>query len=209
MFTEEELAADLATMQSIPFLRFRSNFVRMSVKPGKLERSTRRRRGSEAMRALEKGHPGITLFLTLGVTHTVIQTIWEPIALDKGPYGLLAPFVDGMVLAASDSAKIVDGLEDAYPSRTPAQVENSVGVYDTAVVAFVTDLPRYRRVTSRSWGFWLDYDWRTTTSGSGWRRRAGGPSPANRRNCPRRTTRHCATPARDSLPEPLSATLRT
>jgi len=216
VFTEQELAADLATMRSISFRRFRSNFVRMNVTPANIDwfddhsavfsnltlgasfakragsagimldteqyegplfdytkqrdRGRRsyaeyaaqaRKRGSEAMRAIEKGYPGITLFLTLGVTHTVIQTISEPIALDKGPYGLLAPFVDGMVLAASDSAKIVDGLEGNYPSRTPAQVENYVGVYDTAVVAFVTDMSRFRRVTSRSWGFWLDYDWRT------------------------------------------------
>jgi len=119
-----------------------------------------RKRGGEVMRALEKGYPGLAVFLTLGVTQTAIQTRWEPIALEKGPYGLLAPFVDGMVLAASDSAKVVDGLEAAYPSRTPAEIDQYVAIYDTMVTSFVSDPVRYHRKISRSWGLWLDHDWR-------------------------------------------------
>ena len=44
-----------------------------------------RKRGGEAMRALERGYPGLTVFLTLGVTQTAIQTRWVPVPLDRGP----------------------------------------------------------------------------------------------------------------------------
>ncbi len=215
VFTGQELADDLRNLRATPFKRFRSNFLRINVTPGRLDwfddysavlsnltlgasiarrgnskgvlldtetyegplfdyskqhdrdrhsydeyAAQARQRGREVMRALERGYPGLTVFLTLGATHTAIQTRWEPVALDKGPYGLLAPFVDGMVLAASDSARIVDGLEASYPVRTPKEVEGYVAVQDSMVLAFVTDPVKYRRVVSNSFGIWLDHDWR-------------------------------------------------
>jgi hypothetical protein len=118
-----------------------------------------RKRGTAVMRALEAGYPGLTVFLTLAGTHADIQRRGDRIAFDRGNYGLLPAFVDGMVLGASSTARIVDGMEAAYPVRQPSEVDP----YFTAqefVLRESTDPEKYRRVVSRSLGIWLDFDWR-------------------------------------------------
>jgi len=116
-----------------------------------------RRRGQEAMRALEQGFPGLTVFLTFGVTHPYIVSDRGRFPIEKQPYGLLIPFLDGMILAASDSAKIVDGMEASFPVKDPAALDRYVQA-QTSVLPLVSDSLKYRRVVSRSFGIWLDFD---------------------------------------------------
>jgi hypothetical protein len=118
-----------------------------------------RRRGAEVMRAYEKGYPGLTLFLTLGATHADIQRRGDHIQFDKGAYGLLPVFVEGLVAGASASAKIVDGLEGAYPVRKASEVENYFAAHDLYAPT-ARDPAKYRKSVSRSLGIWLDFDWR-------------------------------------------------
>jgi hypothetical protein len=118
-----------------------------------------RKRGTEVMRALEAGYPGLTVFLTLAAAHADIQRRGDHIAFERGNYGLLPPFVDGLVLGASSAARIVDGMEAAYPVREASAVDSYFAAQEEADFLF-TDPEKYRRVVSRSLGVWLDFDWR-------------------------------------------------
>jgi hypothetical protein len=118
-----------------------------------------RLRGAEVMRAFEKGYPGLTLFLTLGATHADIQRRGDNIQFDKGLYGLLPAFVEGLVDGASPSAKIVDGMEGSYPVRTNAEVENYFKQHDLYLPT-TKDPAKYRKTVSRGMGLWFDFDWR-------------------------------------------------
>jgi hypothetical protein len=215
-FTEQELAADLANLQATPFRRFRSNFLRMNVTPGRIDwfddyravlanarlgasvarrggsagifldteqyqghlfeypsqrdRATKsfyeysqqaRRRGAEVMRAFEQGYPGLTVFVTLTASWPYIVAHGKSEALERAPYGLLVAFVDGMIAAASDSARIVDGMEASYPARDTARVASYQDIQTHRVLAWHSDTTKYRRVVSRSMAFWLDFDWRS------------------------------------------------
>jgi hypothetical protein len=118
-----------------------------------------RKRGAEVMRALEAGYPGLTVFLTLGGTHADIIRRGDRVSYEKGYYGLLPAFVDGMVDGASASATIVDGLEGAFPVRTIAQVDHEFSAHDI-YRARVRDPEKYGRTVSRSIAIWMDFDWR-------------------------------------------------
>jgi hypothetical protein len=120
-----------------------------------------RRRGAEVMRAFERGYPGLVVFLTCGATLPYIQWRDERLRPENGLYGLLIPFLDGMVEAASDSARIVDGMEASYSVRDPELLDTYFMVETSGVVPWFSDSTRYRKVVSRSFGIWLDHDWRT------------------------------------------------
>jgi hypothetical protein len=119
-----------------------------------------RRRGAEVMRAFEQGYPGLTVFLTVGPSYPYIQWLGDKIRLDEGRYGLVPAFVDGMISAASDSARIVDGNEASYPVKNPDDLQAYVHHMTHGVLPWLSDSTRYRRVVSRSFGIWLDHDWR-------------------------------------------------
>ena len=116
-----------------------------------------RRRGAEVMRAFEQGYPGLTVFLTVGPSCPYLQAVGG-VRRETGRYGLLMPFVDGMVSAASDSARIVDGNELAYPVGDPAELDEFFRAMTDGVSAWFTDSTRYRHIISRSFGLWLDYE---------------------------------------------------
>jgi hypothetical protein len=212
-FRESDLAAGLADLRATPFRRFRSNFLRINVTPGRTDwfddystilanvelaasvarrggaagvffdtepyegplfdyakqRDARtksyaryeaqaRRRGREVMRALERGWPGLTVFLTLGVTQPYIWAGSNRALAKKQGFALLAPFVDGMILAASDSARIVDGTEASYWVRAPREVDNYHKTLTVDALDLVSDRARYKHVVSRGFGIWLDHD---------------------------------------------------
>lgn len=117
-----------------------------------------RRRGAELMRAFERGYPGLVVFLTLSATYPHMMWQGDRIRPETGPYGLLAPFVDGMFQAASDSARIVDGMEASYPTRDPAQLGTHLVEQTSGVLPWLSDTTRYRKVLSRSFGIWMDHD---------------------------------------------------
>jgi hypothetical protein len=78
-------------------------------------------------------------------------------------YGLLVPFLDGMVAAASDRVVLVDGYEQSYPLRDRARFAASADSVRRAVARITAQPERYGRLLSVGFGIWLDFDWRNRT----------------------------------------------
>lgn len=119
-----------------------------------------RRRGRELMQAFEDGYPGLSVLLTFGhgAAHWVRSRAHaEP---QTWGYGLLAPFVDGLIEGAS-SGTIVDGYELSYGFKEPARFRGTYQILRDAVPAAVSDPARYSARTSFGFGLWMDFDWRT------------------------------------------------
>ncbi len=119
-----------------------------------------RRRGREVMGAFQEGFPDLTVLLTFG--HSLPRTTSEkgkkPLA--ESGYGLLAPFLDGMVEAAEGDARIVDGFELSYGYKEPARFDAGYRLMKEGVLPIVADPAKYGRVVSAGFGLWMDYDWR-------------------------------------------------
>ena len=134
------------------------------------------RRGREVMEAFQKGYPGLTVFLTFGHTLPWLQVTarGEPprggsdLSLPPGarraladvPYGLLAPFVDGLLAGARGRTVVVDGFELSYGFREPSRFEEARRTFEAGVLPIVADPAAYRRHARLAFGLWLDYDWR-------------------------------------------------
>ena len=115
--------------------------------------------GAEAMRALERGYPGLTVFFTMAYSIPLRETSLDRLPLTEARYGLLVPFLDGMVAAAGPNVTLVDGHEDSYPYREPGQFAAKADSMRYAVRRLAADPVRAGRL-SRGFGIWLDYDWR-------------------------------------------------
>jgi len=115
-----------------------------------------RKRGSEAMAALERGYPGLTVFLTFGYSEPMSESVGYRKPVIDTRYALLVPFLDGMFGAASDSAVIVDGHEGSYSYRDPAQFAAKADSMRHAARRFVAQPERYSRRLSVGFGIWLD-----------------------------------------------------
>jgi len=134
------------------------------------------KRGREVMEAFQKGYPGLTVFLTFGHTLPWLQMTAKgepprgggdhPLppgarrALADVPYGLLAPFVDGLLAAARGRTVVVDGFELSYGFREPSRFEEARRTFDRGVLPIVASPAAYRRHARLGFGLWLDYDWR-------------------------------------------------
>ncbi len=117
------------------------------------------RRGRAVMDAFQEGYPGLTVFLTFGYSLPWAQTQGGKKPLADCSYGLLAPFLDGMVEGAK-RARLVDGYELSYGYKTAAQFQAARKAFNQDVLAIVQDRAKYERVFSQSFGLWLDHDWR-------------------------------------------------
>jgi len=115
-----------------------------------------RRRGGEAMAALERGYPGLTVFLTFGYSEPMSESVGYRKPVSDTRYALLVPFLDGMIAAASDSAVIVDGHEGAYPFRDPALFAARSDSMRHAAKRLAAQPERYSRLLSVGFGIWLD-----------------------------------------------------
>ena len=71
----------------------------------------------EVMAAFQEGFPDLTVFLTFGHSLLWKQTEHGKKPLAECRYGLLVPFLDGMIEAARGRTRIVDGHEMSYGYR--------------------------------------------------------------------------------------------
>jgi hypothetical protein len=110
------------------------------------------------MRAFERGYPGLTVFMTWAYSLPLHESIGGRKPLSDAHNGLLAPFVDGMVDAASDSAVIVDGHELSYAYRDPALFAAKADSMRHGALRLAADPARYSRRLSVAFGIWLDND---------------------------------------------------
>lgn len=118
-----------------------------------------RRRGREVMQAFQDGDPGLTVFLTFGYSLPWAESEGRKSLADCS-YGLLAPFLDGMVEAAGRREQIIDGFEISYGFKTADQFSDGRKTMTSGVLPIVRDPEKYARVFGRSFGIWMDYDWR-------------------------------------------------
>ena len=136
-----------------------------------------RARGREVMAAFQRGYPGLTVLLTFGHTLPWYQmTAAGPVgpagrrdapvppgarrALADVTYGLLAPFVDGLLDGARGRTLVVDGFELSYGFREPARFAEARRAFGAGALPIVADAAAYRRHARLAFGLWLDYDWR-------------------------------------------------
>lgn len=116
-----------------------------------------RQRGGEVMRAFQEGYPGGTIFLTFGYSLPHAQAGGDPKKQHQASYGLLSPFLDGMLDAAKPGDKLIDGCELAYGYEDPAQFDRMYKTMREGVLPFVgADHQKYRQVFSMGFGIWMD-----------------------------------------------------
>jgi hypothetical protein len=118
-----------------------------------------RRRGREVMEAFQEGYPGLVVFLTFGYSLPWHQSQGQKPLADCS-YGLLAPFMDGLVEAARGGTRIVDGYELSYAYKELEKFEKAYATMKDGLLSIVAEPGRYREVTSFGFGIWLDDDWR-------------------------------------------------
>ena len=119
-----------------------------------------RRRGREVMEAFQEGYPDLTVFLLFGYSTPWSQSESGKQPLAKGPYGLLAPFLDGMVEATRGKTRLVDGYELSYGVRDTARFTTAYHLMKRDVLPIVADSSRYAAVFSFGFAIWMDHDWR-------------------------------------------------
>jgi hypothetical protein len=119
-----------------------------------------RLRGREVMAVLQEGYPGLTVFLTFGHSLPFVLSDSGRRPLAETHYGLLAPFLDGLVEAARGATRIIDGYELSYGFREPSQFVDARRLVHEGVLPIVGPRAAYRQRVRLAFGLWLDYDWR-------------------------------------------------
>lgn len=119
-----------------------------------------RLRGREVMQAFQEGFPGLKVLMTFAYGMP-----WQASDAGKRPlrecdYGLLAPFLDGMVEAAQGGSQLIDGWESAYSYFEEKKFKKARQMIHHDVLAMVADPDKYQKVFSASFGLWMDYQWR-------------------------------------------------
>jgi hypothetical protein len=119
-----------------------------------------RLRGRQVMQAFQEGYPNLTVFLTFGYSLPWVESHSGKGSIADCHYGLLAPFVDGMIEAAEGRTRIVDGHETSYGYKTAAQFESARKATLEGLLPIVRDPNKYHRLVSIGFGIWIDQDWR-------------------------------------------------
>jgi hypothetical protein len=119
-----------------------------------------RLRGHEVMQAFQEGFPGLKVLMTFGY-----GAPWQESDAGKRPlrectYGLLAPFLDGMVEAAAGGSQLIDGWESAYSYFEEKKFRKARQMIHRDILAMVADRAKYQKVFSASFGLWMDYQWK-------------------------------------------------
>lgn len=115
-----------------------------------------RRRGQEMMTAFRNGFPAVTILLSFGYSMPWLESQSGAKRLSECRYGLLAPFLDGL-LAAAEEGRLVDGFEHSYGYKNRGRFAYGYQVMKDGVLPIVLDAERYRRSMSFGFGIWLDY----------------------------------------------------
>ncbi len=120
-----------------------------------------RRRGREVMQAFQEGFPGLKVLMTFGYG----SKPWQETNAGKRPlsecsYGLLSPFLDGMIEAAQGGSQLIDGCESAYSYFEEKKFRTARRMIQKDVLAMVADREKYQKIFSVSFGLWMDYQWK-------------------------------------------------
>jgi hypothetical protein len=118
-----------------------------ATKPARAYDDQARLRGRELMTAFQQGFPGLTVLLTFGPSYVRAKTDGGKVAREETEYGLLVPFLEGMVEARRGDARIIDGHEPSYGYRDAKR-------FDAALDSIRASTPKL----DAGFGLWLDYD---------------------------------------------------
>jgi hypothetical protein len=120
-----------------------------------------RDRGRLLMGSFQDGFgDNIVVFLTFGFSLPYSQTNGDAKKLPQVEYGLLHPFLDGMLDVAKPGAKIVDGFESSYAYKQRQEFLDARKTVTETIPALVSNPQKYRQTISLGFGLWMDYDWR-------------------------------------------------
>jgi hypothetical protein len=119
-----------------------------------------RRRGAEVMTAMQESFPNLTILLTFGYSLPWQESQSGQRPLAQCDNGLLAPFLDGMLSAATGTTQIVDGYEQSYGYRSREEFARAHETVSSDVLPIVADPPKYAQVFKGGFGIWMDYRWR-------------------------------------------------
>jgi hypothetical protein len=100
------------------------------------------------------------VFLTFGNSLAWKQSDGGKKPLAECSYGLLAPFLDGMIDAVRGRTRIVDGHEMSYGYRDAGAFISARRAIVEGGAKMAADRAAYGRVVAPGFGLWLDYDWR-------------------------------------------------
>ena len=117
-------------------------------------------RGRDLMSSLQDGYPGLTVFLSFGHSLPWVLSERGRRPLSETSYGLLAPFVDGLLEAAHGRTRVVDGYELSYGFVDPRLFDEAREQVEKGVRPIVGVPGPYRERLQLAFGLWLDYDWR-------------------------------------------------
>ena len=122
-----------------------------------------RERGREVMNAFQEGYPDTVIFLTFGYSLPWNESQQGKRPLAECHYGLLAPFLDGMLDAAKGKTILVDGNEGAYRFRDTNRFVASYRAMRQELLPIVhAGKNVYAKQFSLGFGLWMDCDWRKT-----------------------------------------------
>jgi hypothetical protein len=113
-------------------------------------------RGHQVMEAFQAGYPGLTLFMPFGYSLPWLQITEDKTPLEACSYGLLAPFLDGMLEAAQDSTRIIDGYSRAFNERDAGKFPALYQRMQRDLLGIVADPVKYRKVFSFAFGIRMD-----------------------------------------------------
>jgi hypothetical protein len=119
-----------------------------------------RQRGREVMQAFQEGYPDLTILMTWATSLPYIQTQGDPAKLKEVDYGLLAPFLDGMLESATGKTRIIDGYESSYAYKDMENFVNARQLMKEKVLAMTNLDEKHRQHVSAGFGVWMDYNWR-------------------------------------------------
>lgn len=102
------------------------------------------------MRALESGFPGLTILFTYALT---VDPVAIPADWLEPRYQLLAPFVEGMLSAASDKAMLIDGYESSYIYRDESRFRQAREQMLAVAPLYGVRIEQPLRV---AFGLWID-----------------------------------------------------
>ena len=119
-----------------------------------------RKRGREVMQAFQEGFPGLKVLMTFGYGAPWQESDAAKRPLRECTYGLLAPFLDGMIEAAQGRSQLIDGWESAYSYFEEKKFRKARKMIHEDILAMVADREKYQKVFSASFGLWMDYRWK-------------------------------------------------
>jgi len=136
-----------------------------------------RQRGAEVMRAFQEEYPDITIMMLIGHwanfkygypnpsnPYNEGENAWnmwtnDPRKLEFFEYGLIAPFIDGMVEAAGPGVKLVDGFEMTYQHLRNQEFVQAQRIFEESTKPFMKDPKKFHEVFTQGFGIFFDSRW--------------------------------------------------